>query len=279
MPIVRRTPFGSAFRSSIAIPSTSQSWQRSSMGSTAPQATTLSRSRHRKKCASRTRRRQRLQQDRRHVPTNARAGCTVPAGPAERPGGQRGQTLVIFALFLSVLLGAAALTVDYASWLKVRRDYQNGADAAALAGAQFLTRPIDGTKRQQARDAAWASLKTQLGLSGGFGTDGYLDTGVGSPRTDSGYRMWVSTPPLNAGLNPKYPGTRLVPRTPSSCGSRKTIRPISAASSARAVALSAPGRQRVRSPADGRSSRSERMARLQAVTQKISRSKAVRSST
>jgi Flp pilus assembly protein TadG len=134
---------------------------------------------------------------------NAPSTNTAPDGPIARRSGQRGQTLVIFALFLVVLAGAAALTIDYASWLKARRDYQNGADAAALAGAQFLTRPIDETKRGYARDAAWASLKSQLGLSFATPTG---DTGADAPVTNSGYRMWVSTPPLNAGLNPKYPG-------------------------------------------------------------------------
>jgi Flp pilus assembly protein TadG len=46
----------------------------------------------------------------------------------------KGQVLVLFALFLVVLLGATAITVDFGSWLKVRRDYHNAADAAALAG-------------------------------------------------------------------------------------------------------------------------------------------------
>ena len=76
----------------------------------------------------------------------------------------KGQVLVLFALFLVVLIGATAITVDYGTWLKVRRDYQNVADAAALAGGGFLSRPIDNTKRTQARRAAWDSLNSQLGL-------------------------------------------------------------------------------------------------------------------
>jgi hypothetical protein len=116
----------------------------------------------------------------------------------------KGQVLVLFALFLVVLLGATAITVDFGSWLKVRRDYQNAADAAALAGSGFLSRPVDLTKRGQARQAAWESLKAQLGLSAAFDpTDPALwnvDTPAGSPIQDSGYRMWVSTPPINAGV-------------------------------------------------------------------------------
>ena len=54
---------------------------------------------------------------------------------ARRADRSRGQVIVIFALFLLVLFGAAALTIDYGTWLKARRDYQNVADPAALAGS------------------------------------------------------------------------------------------------------------------------------------------------
>jgi Flp pilus assembly protein TadG len=116
----------------------------------------------------------------------------------------KGQVLVLFALFLVVLIGATAITVDFGSWLKVRRDYQNYADAASLAGSSFLSRPVDATKRAQARQAAWESLKTQLGLSAAIDpTDPALtdfDTGVaGLSDPGTGYRLWVSTPPKNAG--------------------------------------------------------------------------------
>ena len=115
---------------------------------------------------------------------------------------QRGQVLPIFAIFLVVLLGFAAVTVDYGSWLKVRRDYQNAADAAALAGSGFLTRPINETKRIAARRAAWESLKTQLGLGAGI-VPGSLATAnsnaTGTLDAATGYRLWVSTPPIGAG--------------------------------------------------------------------------------
>jgi hypothetical protein len=111
----------------------------------------------------------------------------------------KGQVLVLFALFLVVLIGATAITVDFGSWLKVRRDYQNAADAAALAGSGFLSRPIDSTKRTQARQAAWESLKTQLGLAINPVALGGSDTPAGSPVQNSGYSLWVSTPPINAG--------------------------------------------------------------------------------
>lgn len=119
---------------------------------------------------------------------------------------ENGQVLVLFALFLVVFVGIAALTIDYGSWLKARRDYQNAANSAALAGSAFLTRPIDETKRAQAREAAWTSLKAQLNLSPAIdpGALATLSTPAGTPVTDSGYRLWVSTPPIEAAA--KYPG-------------------------------------------------------------------------
>ena len=122
-----------------------------------------------------------------------------------------GQILVLFALFLIVLLGITAVTIDYGSWLKVRRDYQNATDAAVLAGGGFLSRPVNITKREQARRAAWDSLNDQLQLGltdtvrSGLAT---TDTPAATPEVANGYRIWVSTPPIGlAGVTAaKYPG-------------------------------------------------------------------------
>ena len=109
-----------------------------------------------------------------------------------------GQTIVIFAIFLVVLLGSTALAVDYGSWLKARRDYQNVADAASLAGSVQLTRPVSGAKQIAARQAAWKSIEDQLGLNineVALATAG--NTPVGGTGVQSGpWRMWVSTAPL-----------------------------------------------------------------------------------
>ena len=124
----------------------------------------------------------------------------VPPGRDRRGG----QTIVIFAIFLVVLIGSTALAIDYGTWLKVRRDYQNVADAASLAGSVLLTRPITGAKQIQARTAAWKSLEDQLGLSineallGGSNTASGAGNGYNPPGTD--WRIWVSTPP-NGGPN------------------------------------------------------------------------------
>jgi Flp pilus assembly protein TadG len=111
-----------------------------------------------------------------------------------------GQTLVVFALFLVVLLGATGIAVDYGSWLKVRRDYQNVADAAVLAGSVHLVRPITFAKQADARKAAWKSIEDQLGLTLDEATLSLSDTptgpGTGYLDVATGFRIWVSTPPL-----------------------------------------------------------------------------------
>jgi hypothetical protein len=111
----------------------------------------------------------------------------------------RGQTLTVFAIFLVVLLGATALAVDYGSWLKARRDYQNVVDAAALQGSVLLERPVTVAKQINARRATWQSLNDQLGLGLSNATlDGFAasNTAVGTPESAGGYQLWVSTPPL-----------------------------------------------------------------------------------
>jgi hypothetical protein len=51
---------------------------------------------------------------------------------------ERGQTMVMTVIFVTVLLGMAALVVDVGSWFVDRRALQASVDAAALAAAQDL---------------------------------------------------------------------------------------------------------------------------------------------
>ena len=50
----------------------------------------------------------------------------------------RGQTTVLTLVFMTVLLGMAALVLDVGSWYRADRALQQTADSAALAGAQAL---------------------------------------------------------------------------------------------------------------------------------------------
>ena len=51
---------------------------------------------------------------------------------------ERGQTLLIFVLALTVLLGFTAMAIDLGLFFEDRRHLQNTADAAALAGVAEL---------------------------------------------------------------------------------------------------------------------------------------------
>jgi hypothetical protein len=114
--------------------------------------------------------------------------------------------LVLFALMLVVLLLVSALAVDYGGWLVTKRNYQNISDAASLAGAQQLTRPLvdacpsGPTKNFCARQAAWESVKAALRFTA-------LDPvaqasgpgGLDQPYLENGYSVWVASPPADAG--------------------------------------------------------------------------------
>lgn len=74
---------------------------------------------------------------------------------------ESGQSFVLAIIFLTVLLGMAALVVDVGSWYRAQRHAQAAADAAALAGAQAL--PEDpGAAKALASDYA---LKNGGGLA------------------------------------------------------------------------------------------------------------------
>jgi putative Flp pilus-assembly TadE/G-like protein len=49
-----------------------------------------------------------------------------------------GQAVVLTLVFMTAMLGMAALVIDVGSWFRAQRDTQRVADAAALAGAQAL---------------------------------------------------------------------------------------------------------------------------------------------
>ncbi len=51
---------------------------------------------------------------------------------------QRGQSMVISIVFLTVLMGMSALVIDVGAWYRAHRSAQSTADASALAAAQAL---------------------------------------------------------------------------------------------------------------------------------------------
>jgi hypothetical protein len=69
--------------------------------------------------------------------------------------GERGQALALFVFALTMILGFAALTIDVGLAYVARREMQNAADAAALAGADVLLEGFDSTvAAAAARDMA-----------------------------------------------------------------------------------------------------------------------------
>jgi Putative Flp pilus-assembly TadE/G-like len=75
---------------------------------------------------------------------------------------QSGQSFVLTVLFLTALVGMAALVVDLGSWFRAHRELQATADAAALAGAQEL--PATGNANAFAIQYAHKNTQGLTGL-------------------------------------------------------------------------------------------------------------------
>jgi Flp pilus assembly protein TadG len=85
---------------------------------------------------------------------------------------ERGQALVVFTLALVALLLAAALAFDVGMMLLEKREQQNAADAAALAGVRYL--PLQSTANSRA---------TAVANANGFASGGSVDVQVSSSAT------------------------------------------------------------------------------------------------
>jgi hypothetical protein len=62
---------------------------------------------------------------------------------------ESGQALVVTVLFVFVVIGCTALTLDVGSWYREHRQAQTTADAAALAAAQMLPNTASATSTAQ----------------------------------------------------------------------------------------------------------------------------------
>jgi Flp pilus assembly protein TadG len=95
---------------------------------------------------------------------------------------QTGQATILTLVFLTVLLGMAALVLDVGSWYRADRDTQSTADSAALAGAQALP---DSTADASSLASTYAS-KNGGGLDGvsfssSYGTNDTIKVTVKKP--------------------------------------------------------------------------------------------------
>lgn len=139
-----------------------------------------------------------------------------PVRASRRPA-QRGQAIPIIALSSLVIIGVAALAVDLSLDTHYRRNLQNTADAAALAGAQDLkTAGGVASERVQGAKDALALVHRQLGLSGSDTTwaasQDFSHCGGGNSQcivsVQSGagpFTVVVATPPLSASDASNYP--------------------------------------------------------------------------
>ncbi len=89
---------------------------------------------------------------------------------------ERGQTLVLFVFALAALMGLVAMTVDVGLAYVARRDMQNAADSAALAGA---ARILEGAHAS----VAVAEAQEFAGKNGYSDGDGDVSVSVNVPPT------------------------------------------------------------------------------------------------
>ncbi|HEX6491774.1 MAG TPA: pilus assembly protein TadG-related protein [Gaiellaceae bacterium] len=98
--------------------------------------------------------------------------------------GQSGQATVLSLVFLTVLLGMAALVLDVGSWYRADRDTQSTADAAALAGAQAL--PAD-TSQAATLASSYADKNggglNSVSFSSQYGPNDTISVRVSRPAT------------------------------------------------------------------------------------------------
>ena len=93
---------------------------------------------------------------------------TVPKTQRKSRTGQRGQTLIIFALSFTVLLGLAGLTIDVARAYDLYARMQRAAEAGALAGVLYMPSYYD-TVRPGDVDSAVSRASKEVVMDG-FGS-------------------------------------------------------------------------------------------------------------
>jgi hypothetical protein len=114
---------------------------------------------------------------------------------------ERGQVLAIFGLAIVTIVIIAALAFDTGTMLLEKRDQQNAADAAALAGARYLVTSPAQDPKAAARDIATAN-----GFTNGVDTetvDVFVPPSSGQFRNVPGYievRIKSTRPSIFAGI-------------------------------------------------------------------------------
>jgi Flp pilus assembly protein TadG len=112
-----------------------------------------------------------------------------------RREGERGQILVLFTIAIVVIIGMLGLVLDGGSAFAQRRDEQNVADLAAVAGADaYLT--ASGDKTAAARDAA-TLVAARNGYVANVATGVVVDIDISGEATGATVRVTVTKPHAN----------------------------------------------------------------------------------
>lgn len=122
-------------------------------------------------------------------------------------GPARGQMIVLFALALTALVLVVGLIVDGGNALAQRRESQNAADFAALAGARVVAFKVSGDTVNGSDANVQAAITNAVVANGGvaptYGAPNgprYIDdsgallgyVGSGMPATASGVKVWAN---------------------------------------------------------------------------------------
>jgi Flp pilus assembly protein TadG len=113
--------------------------------------------------------------------------------------GERGQTLVLFALSISVLIGMAALAIDATTLYVARGEMQRAADAAALAGAKAFV--DSGVTTSNTTDSNYPNLQ---GLAQNMGTQ-IINSLLAQNTVGGTAPQLVGTPTFNFATHPGNP--------------------------------------------------------------------------
>jgi Flp pilus assembly protein TadG len=112
-----------------------------------------------------------------------------------RREGERGQILVLFTIAIVVIIGMLGLVLDGGSAFAQRRDEQNVADLAAVAGADaYLT--ASGDKTAAARDAA-TLVAARNGYVANAATGVVVDIDISGEASGASVKVTVTKPHAN----------------------------------------------------------------------------------
>lgn len=117
--------------------------------------------------------------------------------PSARPRRERGQILVLFTLALVAIISMVGLVLDGGSAFAQRRDEQNAADLAAMAGANAYLNANGGVNaKTNAALAAATQAATRNGYTAGVGGT-TIDLAIRHLSNGAEVRVGISSPHAN----------------------------------------------------------------------------------